>query len=87
MGLSKMMVGQRLRENWKRRDWGLFKSRRFPGSSGVKTRLPIQEMQENVVRTLGWEDVTWRRSDNLLHYSYWENSMDRESGGSQSMES
>ena len=36
MRLSEMMVGQRLKENWKRRDWGQFKSRRFPGSSGVK---------------------------------------------------
>ena len=36
MRLSEMMVGQRLKENWKRRDWGRFKGRRFPGSSGVK---------------------------------------------------
>ena len=28
----------------------------FPGVAGVKNPLPMQEMQETQVRSLGWED-------------------------------
>ena len=28
----------------------------FPGDSVVKNHLPIQELQENQVQSLGWED-------------------------------
>ena len=49
--------------------------------------LPMQEMQEMRVQSLGWEDPLEEGMVNPLQYSCLENSMTEEPGGLQSIES
>ena len=49
----------------------------FPGDSVVRIHLPMPEIQEKCVPSLGQEDSPGGGNGNLLQYSCLENSIDR----------
>ena len=49
----------------------------FPGGSVVKIHLPMQEIQEMWVQSVGWEDSLEKEMATHSSILAWENSMER----------